>query len=422
MDFVFLILGMIVLLLLQGFFSGSEIALVHSDKLRLHHRANQGNRGAALVLKLFTKPEVLLGTTLVGTNLSVVGLTTLGTLLMIRFFGEVGELYAIIIYTPIFLVLGEVVPKSIYQQISNDLAPKIIYPLRACSWLFFPIVFLFSRIARVVARLVGVPPETEAFLVSREKIRSVVEMAEQGANVDVFDRDRIMRVVRFAERTAEHAMIPIEDMALLSKDATTQEAVSLARSRGYFRLPVYQEKTTNINGAATFTMWDLMDPTFSQTPLQDLIHPVHYVSPDQLLDEIFPILQHRKDHMAIVVDEFGSAIGMVTLEDIIEEITGEVINVGFNFEAYVPRKRFEAQQTEEGAYLMNGRMPLSDAAELLKTRLPTHMAHTVGGMVTAMLRHIPVSGESILVGGYRFEVVAASQKSIEQLRVEAIGR
>jgi hypothetical protein len=124
---------MLLFLLLKGFFSGSEIALVSSDKIKLRHKAKQGDRGATLALKLFQTPDVLLSTTLVGTNISTVVLTTIGALLMIGFFGEHGELYAFLVLTPLLLVLGEIVPKSVYQQKSDELTPIIIYPLRWAS-------------------------------------------------------------------------------------------------------------------------------------------------------------------------------------------------------------------------------------------------------------------------------------------------
>ena len=145
MEILYVLLAMVILLLFKGFFSGSEIALVNSDKIRLHHKANQGHNGAKLILRLFKTPDVILGTTLVGTNISTVVLTTLGTLLMIRYFGERGDLYAFLVYTPLFLIIGEIVPKSVYQQKSDMLAPIIIYPLRVFSLVFAPIIFIFSR-------------------------------------------------------------------------------------------------------------------------------------------------------------------------------------------------------------------------------------------------------------------------------------
>jgi CBS domain containing-hemolysin-like protein len=419
MDVVFILLAMVILLLLQGFFSGSEIALVHADKLRLHHLAEQGNKGARLVLRLFRKPEVLLGTTLVGTNLSVVTLTTLGTLLMIRLLGENGDIYAFLIYSPLFLIFGEIVPKSVYQQKADELSPYIIYPLNFFSYLFYPIVFVFSRVARLVTRMVGIKSQGGHMFVSREKIRSVLEMAEQGVNVDVFDRDRIMHVVRYADMSVGEIMIPVADMSMIRHDQTTTHAVNLARERGHFRLPVYEDETTQVTGIVSFTLWDLMNPEYLQRPLTELSREACFVTPHQLLDELLPVLQQRDDRMAIVVDEFGSAIGMITLEDILEEVVGDIVNVGYHFEAFVPRHKYSIETLPDKIYRMDGRVPISEASEILGVELPTTQAHTVGGMVTAKLRHIPAAGESIIVEGYRFTVEVASDRFVNLVLVES---
>ncbi|MGD8742960.1 MAG: hemolysin family protein [Granulosicoccaceae bacterium] len=421
MDIVLIILAMVALLLLQGFFSGSEIALVHADRLKLHHLANQGHRGAARVLKLFHKPEVLLGTTLVGTNVSLVILTTLGTILMIRFFGEYGDFYAFLVYTPLFLIFGEVVPKSVYQQKADQLSPVIVYPLQFFSWLFYPVVFVFSWVARMAAHLAGTDMTHRELFVNREQIRSVIEMAERGANIDVFDRDRIMRVIRYADMTVGQAMIPIAEMSTLGHQQTTQDAVNLARQRAHFRLPVYEGEHNQITGVVSFTMWDLMDPQLTERPLSDLIKPAHYVTAHQLLDDLLPVLQERKDHMAIVVDEFGTAIGMITIEDVLEEVVGEVMNVGYTFEGYLPRQKYRIEESEADVYIMDGRVPVSEAAEVLEVSLPAMEAHTVGGMVISHLRHIPAPGESVIEAGYRFIVEEVSDRGIQKLRVERAG-
>lgn len=420
MDIALILVAMAVLLALQGFFSGSEIALVHADKLKLHYKAEQGHHGARRVLELFKKPEVLLGTTLVGTNLSVVTLTTLGTLLMIRAFGPNGDVIAFLIYTPLFLILGEIVPKSVYQQKADNIAPVIIYPLRFFSFLFYPVVFVFSRLARLVARLAGVKtPGTDVY-VTREKVRAVLEMAEQGANVDVFDRDRIMRVVRYADTTVGDVMIPVSEMTMLGRDQTTQDLVTLARERGHFRLPVYEKEGSQIIGVVALTMWDLMDPALVGRPLSELISEPCYVSEYQLLDELLPVLQRRDDRMAIVVDEFGSAVGMITLEDILEEVVGEVVNVGFHFEAFVPRHKYSIEKLGEDRYRLDGRVPVSDVSELLGIRLPAVSAHTIGGVMTALLRHIPAAGETISEGDYRFTVEKASERAVHSILVERV--
>jgi len=417
MDLLLIFLTMVVLLLLKGFFSGSEIALVNSDKLKMHHKANQGHRGAQLVLKLFETPDVLLGTTLVGTNIATVILTTLGTLLMIRTFGQLGDLYAVLLFTPLFLVLGEIVPKSVYQQKSNEIAPVIVYPLRVFSILFYPLVFIFSRIARLCARLVGGGKTEQNVFITREQMRMVVDMADRGANVDVFDRARIKRAIRFADTSVGEAMIPVAEITAINRNRDSRSAITLVRRRGYNRLPVYSRNISNIVGVVTLTTWDLMDQDLPDRPLEELIKPAHYVSPYQTIDQLLPVLRNRDDHMAIVVDEFGSAVGMITMEDILEEVVGE-IDVGYDFEEYLPRRKRIFEMLDEETYLMDARLPISEANEVLGTSLPAVESHTIGGLMMARLRHIPAEGESIVESGFKFTVVEATDRAVVKLRVE----
>jgi len=419
MDILLIIIAMVVLLLLKGFFSGSEIALVNSDKLKLHHKAKQGNRGAQQVLKLFKTPDVMLGTTLVGTNISTVVLVTLGTMLMIRYFGELGELYAVLLFTPLFLILGEIVPKSVYQQKSDQISPVIVYPLRFFSVLFYPVVFVFSRVARLCARLVGGGKTGQNVFITREQMRMVVEMADRGANVDVFDRVRIKRVIRFAETTVGEAMIPVAEMTAINRNRDTRSAITLVRRRGYNRLPVYSRNISNVVGVVTLTTWDLMDPDLAGRPLEELIKPAHYVSTYQTIDKLLPILRSREDHMAIVVDEFGSAVGMITMEDILEEVVGE-IDVGYDFEEYLPKRRRIFEMLDEETYLMDARLPISEVNEVLGASLPIGESHTIGGLMMARLRHIPAVGESISESGFRFTVAEASDRAVLKLQVEPV--
>lgn len=417
MEFLVILLVMVLLLLLKGFFSGSEIALVNSDKLKLHHKANQGHRGAQLVLKLFQTPDVLLGTTLVGTNISTVVLTTIGTMLMIRHFGESGDFYAVLLFTPLFLILGEVVPKSVFQQKSDVIAPIIVYPLRIFSALFYPIVFVFSRVARLGARLVGGGKTEQNVFITREQMRMVVEMADRGASVDVFDRARIKRAIRFAETSVGEAMIPVAEMTAINRNRDTRSAIQQVRRRGYNRLPVYSRNISNIVGIVTLTTWDLMDPELADQSIEDLIKPAYYVSHYQSIDQLLPILRTREDHMAVVVDEFGSAMGMITMEDILEEVVGE-IDVGYDFEEYLPRRKRTFEVLDEETYIIDARLPISEANDVLFANLPAAESHTIGGLVMARLRHIPKQGESIVEAGFRFTVEEATDRSIVKLRVE----
>lgn len=215
----------------------------------------------------------------------MVTLTTLGTLLMIRLFGPDGDLYAFLVYSPLFLILGEVVPKSVYQQKADSLGPVIVYPLRFFSWLFYPVVFVFSWVARTVARMIGVKVAPQGLFTNRQKIRAVIEMAEQGADIDVFDRGRISRVTSFADKTVSQTMTPTDETINVSIEQSTQQAIKLAREKGYFRLPVYQDNYNQIVGVISLTMWELMNPKLRSTPLFGSYSPL-FMLPRQLLDEL----------------------------------------------------------------------------------------------------------------------------------------
>ena len=419
MDILLTLLLMVVLLILKGFFSGCEIAMVNADKVKLNALAGKGHKGSRMVLEEFRSPEMLLGTTLVGTNIATIVLTTVGTLLVIRLVGDSGEWVAFFVFTPLFLVLGEIVPKSVYQHRSTEIAPKAIYVLRVFRVLFFPLVVVFSRLSRLAARVFGGGVLEQNVYMTREWIRSVAEMAERTSTVDAFDQGRIRRVIRFGDTTVGEAMIPIAEVTGINQTKSSRRAVAMVRNRGYNRLPVYHRNISNIIGVATITTWDMMDASLLEQPLEDLTKPALYVSPRQTIDQLLPLLRKRDDHMAVVVDEFGSAIGMITMEDIIEEVVGE-IDVGYDFDEYSPKKRHQLEEVEPDVYVMDARVPISEAAEVLGVHLSDRDAHTVGGLVTARLRRIPKVGDSIEEGGFVFLIENANDRAPLLLRVSAL--
>ncbi|MGI9493982.1 MAG: hemolysin family protein [Geminicoccaceae bacterium] len=422
MDPVIAILLMIVLLLMKGFFSGSEIALVNVDKIKLRHAAKQGSRGAELAMRLLQKPEVLLSTTLVGTNLSTIALTTIGTLLMVDWFGRGGDLYAFLLYTPLFLILGEIVPKSVYQQKTLALTPIIIHPLSWSARLFYPVIFVFSRLARLGARLVGAGKTEQTLFITREQFRTLVDMAEQSAALSKSNRGRIRRVIRFADTTVAEAMVPIAQVVSLDRNKIGRKgkrvAIDLVRKHGFNRLPVFENNTSNIVGVITLTTWDMLDADTRQDSMGDVIKPAFYVAPNQTIDGLLPDLRHRDDHMAIVVNEFGSAIGMITMEDIVEEVLGE-IDVGYDFDEYQPKRRDRYDWIGEDICLMDARMSISEANEVLGLHLPAKEFHTLGGLLMGRLRRIPKVGDHIVESGYRLTVAEANERAMSALRVES---
>ncbi len=381
------------------------------------HRAKHGDNGAQLVLRLFKSPETLLSTTLVGTNLATISLTTMGTLLMIELFGGNGDFIAMLVFAPLLLVFGEIVPKSIMQQKSDTITTIIIYPLKWSSMLFSPITFVFSRLARIFARFAGGADAESALSIDREKIRAMVQMAERAETARAFDRGRITRVLRFADTNVAQVMVPVAEMEAVAKDASTADAIALMRKTGYRRLPIFQGNVSNVVGIFTATPWQMMDPKFSKRPLKKNLRDPLYINPYQSIDEVLPLLWKDGMELGIVVDEFSSAVGLLTVEDIIEEVVGEG-DFNDDFIGDRVRRRHSYEMLADNIVLMDARMSLSEANEILGVNLPTGDYHTVGGLVLARFRHIPETGEAVSEAGYRFVVAEATVRGIEKLRIE----
>jgi CBS domain containing-hemolysin-like protein len=419
------VLIMVALLVLKGFYSGSEIALVSSDKIKLMHRAKHGDKGADMVLRMYEKPETLLSTTLVGTNLATISLTTMGTLLMMEFFGGKGELIAIVIFVPLLLIFGEIVPKCIMQQKSDAITTIIIYPLKWSSLLFSPITFVFSRLARILARLIGAGGADSALSIDREQIRAMVEMTERAESARVFGSKRIRRVLRFADTNVAEVMNPVAELETVTKDMPTVDAIALMRDTGFRQLTVVDGRANKIVGFFTATPWQMIDTEFcAHTIERHLCEPL-YVNPYQTIDEVFPNLWQNKAEVAVVVDEFGSGMGVLTVDDIIEEVVGEVEFEDVPVAARAHHRRYNRARRRHGyemladnIVLMDARMSLSEANEILGVDLPAGDYHTVGGLVLARFRRIPKVGEEVIEEGYRFIVAEASTRRVDRLRVE----
>lgn len=419
MEWIAELLIIIFFLLLKAFFSGSEIAMVNSDKLKLRHKAKIGDRGAGMVLKLFKKPDVILGTTLVGTNLATVIISTLGALICIDLFGASGDLISILALTPILLILGEVVPKSVFQQNADNIVTRIIYGLRIFSYLFYPLIFIFSRVARFVTRIVGGGAQPQNMFITREELRVLLDVTETAASPSTIDRKRIRRIIRFADTTVGEAMIPLADVVGFNEIRDIEEAVRRVMKHGYNRLPVYSGNITNVKGVLTLNTWDLMQTDVLDHPVSDYVSHALYLSPKQTLDRALPQLQARKDHMAIVVDEFGSAVGILTMEDVFEEVVGE-IDVGYDFDEYHPKRKIYIEHESENSHLMSGRTPISEVNDILHVHFPVEEAHTIGGLIVSRIRNIPVEGDSVEEQGHRLTVLEADSRSVVKVRVERI--
>ncbi len=419
MDWLSTLFIILLFLVLKGFFSGSEIAMVNSDKLKLRHKAKMGSKGAQLTLKLFKKPDMILGTTLVGTNIATVTISTLGTLIFIELFGSSGDLISILVLTPILLIFGEIVPKSVFQQKADTLVIYLIYILRFFSYVFYPLIIIFSTVARFATKIVGGGEAPQNMFITREEIRVLLDLSESASDPSTIDRKRIRRIIRFADTTVGEAMIPLADVVGFNQERNMEEAVRIVIKYGFNRLPVYRGNITNVQGMLTLNTWDLMEMDLETKPVSNYIRSTLYLSPKQTIDQALPQLQAREDHMAVVIDEYGSAIGILTMEDVFEEVVGE-IDVGYDFEEYNPQHRFYIVHENEHSHFIGGRMPISEVNDILYIKLPVEEAHTIGGFITSRLRTIPKVDDFIEEQNYRLTVLEADERTVIKVHFERI--
>lgn len=409
MDIAVTLLIMLLCLACEAFFSGSEIGVVSADRMKLRHEAARGSRGAKIALKMLEKPELLLSTTLVGTNISVVANTTLATALMINLFGERYAWLAIILVAPFIWIFGEIVAKSVFQQRADVLTPIIIYVLRGASYLFWPILFVFSLLTRLLAKLLGGDTKQNPYTL-REEISTMMEMSAVDGDIQPAERKMIRRVFNFSETTADDIMVPLIDIVGVSRDATCGEARRLALEHAHKRLPVYDGRIDRIVG--TLNALDLLRQE-AEAPITPFIRPAHYVPASVSIEPLLTEFRKGAGLVAVVVDEFGGAEGLIMLEDTLEVIVGELedeFDAPGDGEAWV-------RKTEENSYLVSARLELDRLKAELGIELPNGNYETVAGFLMSVSQAIPHAGAVIQHNGVSFTVERATAQTIQEVRI-----
>lgn len=404
------------LLMIKGFFSGAEIALVNTDRLHLQHRAREGDRGARLALRMLETPEVLLSTTLIGTNIATITLVTVGTALIIRLAGDGGDLYAFALLTPLLLIFGEIVPKSIYQQNADRLAPRIIFPLWSLSLLLAPIAWVFGATARLLAKALGTPIERPPVLASKHMIRAVVRTSDRAAGLDIFDRRRIQRAMRFSDLAISEVLLPLSEVPTIELGATLGEARDLVRTSGRYTLLVHDTERSNVVGTLVLRPWQLLGGQDWSQPVSTHFRAPYFVPENSKAAPLVDALRAREDTMAVVVGERGVATGVVTVGAIFAEVTGPM-DSGFHVAPGVCRELVSVEEIEEDVYLIGGRVPVQTIAEMMEAELPEHAGRTVGGLMMRELSTVPAIGDQVRIGDFLLTVVEASPREVRRLRL-----
>lgn len=409
-DILFTLLVMVICLVCEGFFSGSEMGVVSADRMKLRHDAAKGSKGARLTIDMLKKPEWLLSTTLVGTNISVVTNTTVTTALMIQLFGSQGSLLAVVIVAPLIWVFGEIVPKSIFQQRADAITPKAIFVLKFFSYLFFPILVVFSGAARLLARAVGERPERKNPFTLREEMLTMMQMSPEQGDIEPEEQTMIRRLFNFEETTAREVMVPLIDVVSIDKHITCGEAVQIATAKHHKRLLVHDGRVDKIIGTLDTLELLGIEP---QQPIEPFVRPVDYVPGMRSIQDLLMDLRREGEEMSVVVDEFGGAEGIVSIEDIMEEVVEDMQD---EYDAHETPTQW-TRKLGERDYLVSGRIDLDSVEEDLGVQLPDGDYATLAGFLLSKVRDLPPVGTKIEYRHITFTIERATPQAIQEVRV-----
>lgn len=404
------ILLLFVLLCLSGFFSGSETALfsLGYGKLRNFRKSNQPTK--RLIAGMMENPARVLATILLGNTFVNIAASSLGQNVISAFFPEQkAVVISTLAMTALILVFGEITPKTIAVERSETIATWIVHPLSLFSTLISPVRRLLRRITELMLALVGIRTLGKGHELSEEELRTLVDISFDEGVVNRLEREIIHRVFSFAEKTVRQVMTPRGQVVNLSVDSTPQEALNTLKSRRYSRAPVYEEEEDQIIG-----ILHLKD--FIQIPepksLRDLIRPVQFVPETRRIETLLSEFRSGKHHAAVAIDEYGVFCGFVTMDDLLEEIVGEVFSG-------VPRKDL-FRRIGPHAALVKGVMELDAFNRKMGTDLADQEAQSIGGYVINRLGRIPETKERLRIANLQFEIVKAQPNRIVRMLVKKI--
>jgi len=411
MDFATTLILVFLGILLEAFFSGTEIGMVSVNRIKMKKMAEDGNSAARSILKLLDDPERLFTTTSLGTNLAMVSSTAIFTAFMVTHFGDSGEWMAMIIISPLIFFGGEIIPKVIFQHRADSIMLLMIYPLIFFYKVLSPFIIWLSKASAKFTNQVQLASAQEHKTFSRDQLRQVLSLESQTVDLGVTEKKIIHNIFNFGELRAEHCMVPLIQMTALKDTATLTEAHDVANDSGFSRMPIFHERIYNLIGI--LNTFDLLDQPVDNTPITSLIRPAYYIPPNKKIDDLLKELQQRGLHMAIVVDEYGGCIGLITIEDLLEKIVGEIED-----EYDKPERTYD--HYADGGYLVDGSTEISVLNDSLNWDIPSGDFDTLAGLTIDRLERIPNPGDQIMVGLYRITVKEASKRKIQALIIRKL--
>ena len=406
---------LIISLILCAMASAAETALTSVSRIKLKNLVEEGDKKALEIESLIAKPNVFLSTILVVNSVAVIVASSMTTVLALRFIPNYGELIGTILISMVVLIFCEITPKTAAVQNPVRWARVLVTPVRVTAWLLHPLVVVLSAITNTLVRLMGGRIKHRGPFVTEEELRLLVNVGEEEGVLEEEETDMIHSIFEFADTTVREVMIPRIDMITLESNATVDEAVDLALQGGFSRIPVYEETIDNIIGVLfTKDMLKQLREGHNSLPIRELVRPAFFVPESKKLDDLLREIRQKRTHMAIVVDEYGSVAGLVTIEDLVEEIVGDI-------QDEYDREENLYERVSQYEYIFDAKINLDEFNELMNTDLENEDYETLGGFLLGQLDKIPVAGDTITVKNLTFTVLTTRGLRITKVRVDRAG-
>ena len=399
-----------VCVLVEGFCSGSEIAFVSANRTLLHKKAAHGDRAAKMCEALLAEPEKFLATTLLGTNVATATFSiTVALFLFAQGLGG-SELLTIAIVTPMTLILGEVVPKTYFQAHADTIVLRIIYPLRLLSMILRPLVVAVSAAAATIARLLG--GDRKRAFITRDELALLIE-SETTDKSDLKDHEleMIANVFELSDATVEDVMVPLSEVTALPEDTTVGEAGVELADKQHSRMPVFKDRVDNVVGVVhVFHLLEVGAKSKSKVISEIMAAPV-FVPENKPAVDLLVELQGTGSQLAIVVDEYGGATGIVTVEDMLEVVVGEIEDEHDEEPSPIVAER-------AGVWRVIGKTEVERINDELGLELPESDEYeSIAGLMLNHFKRIPKAGESLVVGGATLRVLSATDRAISEIQI-----
>lgn len=403
-----IILGLVVL---SAFFSSAETALTTVNKVTLKTLADEGDKRAGRTLNVLEKYGKMLSAILIGNNIVNIAASSLATTFALKISVPVGIATGVL--TVVILIFSEIVPKNISAVKSEKIALAFSGVINAIMIALTPVIFIVDSISKGLMMLLGVDPNAST-LISENELRTYVDVSHEGGAIETEEKEMIINVFDFGDAEAKDIMIPRVDMVTISKDATFEDVSAVFKEHMYTRLPVYEEEKDNIIGLINikdFIKLDFDNPhDFS---VEKLLRKPFYTLEHKMTSDLLQEMRRSHDNMSFVLNEYGSCVGMVTLEDLLEEIVGEIRD------EYDDAEEENIQKMEENTYLIEGSMKLDDINDELGTELFSEDYDSIGGLVIEQLEDtLPEDGTVVTVGNVVLKVSGVSQNRIQKVIME----